>query len=74
MSKSAEERMMQKRIYTGIIERTKTIIFAVSTFWIIKWYKHKLGDMITIKSIIENQAILVLINILKIKKTLIKPT
>jgi hypothetical protein len=35
--------------------------------------KHKLGDMITIKSIIENQAILVLINIKKSKK-LLKPT
>jgi hypothetical protein len=73
MSKSAEERMMQ-RIYTGIIERTKTIIFCGVYLLDYKMVqtKHKLGDMITIKSIIEN--LLVLINILKIKKTLIKPT
>jgi hypothetical protein len=61
MSKSAEERMMQRGIYTGIIERTKTIIFLRVYLLDYKMVqtKHKLGDMITIKSIIENQAILV---------------
>jgi hypothetical protein len=32
MSKSAEERMMQKGIYTGIIEKDENNNFFVSTF------------------------------------------
>jgi hypothetical protein len=68
MSKSAEERMMQKEFIQASLKGQKTIIFCGVYLLVIKWQtKHKLGDMITIKSIIENQAI-VLINILKNQK------
>jgi hypothetical protein len=68
MSKSAEERMMQKEFIQASLKGQKTIIFLRCLPFCYKWQtKHKLGDMITIKSIIENQAI-VLINILKNQK------
>jgi hypothetical protein len=59
MSKSAEERMMQKEFIQASLKRTKTIIFFGVYLLDYKMVqaKHKLGDMITIKSIIENQAI-----------------
>jgi hypothetical protein len=66
--------MMQEFIQASL-KRTKTIFFCGVYLLDYKMVqaKHKLGDMITIKSIIENQAILVLINIKKSKK-LLKPT
>ncbi|MFT5251407.1 MAG: hypothetical protein ACI87N_000385 [Flavobacteriales bacterium] len=57
MSKSAEERMMQKGIYTGIIEKDENNNFFCGIYLLdykMVLAKHKLGDMITIKSIIEN--------------------
>jgi hypothetical protein len=57
MSKSAEEKMMQKGIYTGIIEKDENNNFFCGIYLLdykMVQAKHTLGDMITIKSIIEN--------------------
>jgi hypothetical protein len=57
MTKSAQEKMLQKGVYTGIIEQDQNNNFFCGQYLLD--YKmvisnHKLGDWITIKSVIEN--------------------
>jgi hypothetical protein len=57
MTKGSEERMLQKGVYTGIIEKDENNNFFCGEFLLdykMVMDKHVLGDMITIKSIIEN--------------------
>lgn len=57
MTKGSEERMLQKGIYTGIIEKDENNNFFCGEFLLdykMVQAKHVVGDMITIKSIIEN--------------------
>jgi hypothetical protein len=57
MSKAAEEKMLQKGIYTGIIEKDENNNFFCGVYLLdykMVQSKHKIGDLITIKSIIEN--------------------
>ncbi|MFQ3172985.1 MAG: hypothetical protein ACI9WT_000065 [Flavobacterium sp.] len=57
MTKGSEERMLQKGVYTGIIEKDENNNFFCGEFLLdykMVMAKHVLGDMITIKSIIEN--------------------
>ncbi|HEY4617128.1 MAG TPA: hypothetical protein VIH09_02930 [Flavobacterium sp.] len=57
MTKGAEERMLQKGVYTGIIEKDENNNFFCGEFLLdykMVMAKHVVGDMITIKSIIEN--------------------
>lgn len=57
MAKSLDEKMLQKGVYTGIIEQDENKNFYCGAYLLD--YKmvianHKLGDLITIKSVIEN--------------------
>lgn len=57
MTKSTQEKMLQKGVYTGIIEQDDNNNFFCGQYLLD--YKmvisnHKIGDMITIKSVIEN--------------------
>ncbi len=57
MTKSEQEKMLQKGIYTGIMEKDENGNFFCGEFLLD--YKmadknHILGDLITIKSVIEN--------------------
>jgi hypothetical protein len=56
MTKSAEEKMLQKGIFTGIMEKDENNNFFCGIYLLD--YKmalnHTLGDLITIKTIIEN--------------------
>jgi hypothetical protein len=57
MTKGSEERMLQKGVYTGIIEKDENNNFFCGAFLLdykMVMAKHVVGDMITIKSIIEN--------------------
>ncbi|MFT5964930.1 MAG: hypothetical protein ACI9L6_001682 [Flavobacterium sp.] len=57
MTKGSEERMLQKGVYTGIIEKDENNNFFCGEFLLdykLVMAKHVIGDMITIKSIIEN--------------------
>jgi hypothetical protein len=57
MTKASEEKMLQKGIYTGIIEMDPNNNFFCGIYLLdykMVQAKHKLGDLITIKSIIEN--------------------
>jgi hypothetical protein len=72
MTKASEERMLQKGVYTGIMEKDETTFFGVYLLDY-KMAQNTLGDWITIKSIIENRVISVIINIKK-SKTSIKQT
>jgi hypothetical protein len=57
MTKGSEERMLQKGVYTGIIEKDENNNFFCGEFLLdykMVMAKHVVGDMITIKSIIEN--------------------
>lgn len=57
MTKGAEERMLQKGVYTGKIEKDENNNFFCGEFLLdykMVMAKHAVDDMITIKSIIEN--------------------
>lgn len=56
MSKSAEDKMPQKGVFTGIMEQDENKNYFCGEFLLdFKMaQKHQLGDWITIKSIIEN--------------------
>ncbi len=57
MTKSSEEKMLQKGVYTGIIEKDENNNFFCGSYLLdykMVIAKHAIGDMITIKSIIEN--------------------
>jgi hypothetical protein len=74
MSKSAEERMMQKEFIQASLKGRKQFFCGVYLLdYKMVQAKHKLGDMITIKSIIENPRYS-FNKYPKNQKTLIKPT
>ena len=57
MTKSSQEKMLQKGVYTGILEQDENNNFFF--FFFLLEYKmvmanHKVGDWITLKSVIEN--------------------
>ena len=56
MTKANEERMLQKGIYTGIIEKDENNNFFCGAYLLDYQMavKFNVGDMVTIKSIIEN--------------------
>jgi hypothetical protein len=57
MSKSLQEKMLQKGIYTGIMEKDENGNFFCGEYLLdykIASANHTVGDWITIKSIIEN--------------------
>lgn len=57
MSKTSDDQMLQKGIYTGIIEKDDKNNFFCGEYLLdykIVMAKHQIGDMVTIKSIIEN--------------------
>ena len=57
MTKASEERMLQKGVYTGIIEKDENNNYFCGEFLLdykVVMAKHVVGEMITIKSIIEN--------------------
>ncbi|RTY75387.1 hypothetical protein EKM05_12630 [Flavobacterium sp. GSP27] len=56
MTKSSQEQMLQKGVYTGIIEKDENNNFFCGTYLLDykMAQKHSIGDWITIKSIIEN--------------------
>jgi hypothetical protein len=57
MTKGSEEKMLQKGVYTGIVEKDENNNFFCGAFLLdykMVMAKHVIGEMITIKSIIEN--------------------
>ncbi len=57
MTKASEDRILQKGIYTGIIEKDENNNFFCGEFLLdykMVMSKHAVGDLVTIKSIIEN--------------------
>ncbi|WP_269222774.1 MULTISPECIES: hypothetical protein [Flavobacterium] len=56
MTKASEERMLQKGVFTGIMEQDENNNYFCGIYLLdFKMaQKHNLGDWITIKSIIEN--------------------
>ena len=57
MTKSSQEKMLQKGVYTGIMEKDENNNFFCGEYLLdykMAISNHKLGDYITIKSIIEN--------------------
>lgn len=57
MAKLAQEKMLQKGVYTGIIEQDQENNFFCGEYLLdykIVVLNHKIGDLITIKSVIEN--------------------
>lgn len=57
MTKASEERMLQKGVHTGIIEKDENNNFFCGEYLLdykMVQAKHTVGDWITIKSIIEN--------------------
>lgn len=57
MTKTSEEKMLQKGIFTGIIEVDDKNNFFCGAYLLdykMVQTKHQLGDLITIKSVIEN--------------------
>ena len=56
MTKASEERMLQKGVYTGIMEKDENNNFFCGAYLLDykMAQKHAVGDWITIKSIIEN--------------------
>jgi hypothetical protein len=57
MTKSSEEKMLQKGVYTGIIEKDENNNFFCGIYLLdykMVQAKHAIGDLITIKSVIEN--------------------
>lgn len=56
MTKASEEKMLQKGVYTGIMEKDENNNFFCGVYLLDykMAQKHAVGDYITIKSIIEN--------------------
>ncbi|MBP6550486.1 MAG: hypothetical protein KA208_04810 [Flavobacterium sp.] len=57
MTKSSQEKMLQKGVYTGILEQDENNNFFCGEYLLdykMVMANHKLGDWITIKSVIEN--------------------
>lgn len=57
MTKASEEKMLQKGVFTGVIEKDENNNFFCGEYLLdykMVMAKHAVGDMITIKSIIEN--------------------
>ena len=56
MTKASEERMLQKGVFTGIMEKDENNNFFCGVYLLDykMAQKHAIGDYITIKSIIEN--------------------
>ncbi|RTY65011.1 hypothetical protein EKL97_07045 [Flavobacterium sp. LS1P28] len=56
MTKSSQEQMLQKGVYTGIMEKDENNNFFCGAYLLDykMAQKHSIGDWITIKSIIEN--------------------
>lgn len=57
MTKSSEEKMLQKGIYTGIVEKDENNNFFCGIYLLdykMVMAKNLLGELVTIKSIIEN--------------------
>jgi hypothetical protein len=57
MSKSSQDKMLQKGIYTGIMEQDKNGNYFCGIYLLdykMAHSNHTLGDWITIKSVIEN--------------------
>lgn len=57
MAKLAQEKMLKKGVYTGIIEQDQENNFFCGEYLLdykMVVLNHKIGDLITIKSVIEN--------------------
>jgi hypothetical protein len=57
MTKASEEKMLQKGVFTGIIEKDENNNFFCGVYLLdykMVQAKHNVGDWITIKSVIEN--------------------
>ncbi|OCB74823.1 hypothetical protein [Flavobacterium crassostreae] len=57
MTKTSDEKMLQKGIYTGVIEKDENNNFFCGIYLLdykMVQSKHAIGDLITIKSVIEN--------------------
>lgn len=57
MTKASNEKMLQKGVFTGIIEKDENNNFFCGEYLLdykMVMAKHAVGDMITIKSVIEN--------------------
>lgn len=57
MTKSSQEKMLQKGVYTGIMEKDENNNFFCGEYLLdykMAISNHTLGDWITIKSVIEN--------------------
>lgn len=57
MTKASDEKMLQKGIYTGIVEKDENNNFFCGSYLLdykMVMAKDLLGEMVTIKSIIEN--------------------
>lgn len=57
MAKASEDKMLQKGIYTGIIEKDEKNNFYCGEYLLdykMVQAKYTIGDLITIKSVIEN--------------------
>ncbi len=57
MAKASEDKMLQKGIYTGIIEKDEKNNFYCGEYLLdykMVQAKYAIGDLITIKSVIEN--------------------
>ncbi|MDX6183755.1 hypothetical protein SGQ44_16080 [Flavobacterium sp. Fl-77] len=57
MTKSSQEKMLQKGVYTGIMEKDENNNYFCGEYLLdykMAHSNHNIGDLITIKSIIEN--------------------
>ena len=57
MTKTSDEKMLQKGVYTGVIEKDENNNFFCGAYLLdykMVVAKHSLGDLVTIKSVIEN--------------------
>ncbi|MGA9638415.1 hypothetical protein [Flavobacterium sp.] len=57
MTKESDERILKKGLYTGIIEKDENNNFFCGVYLLdykMVMSKHKLGDLVTIKTVIEN--------------------
>ena len=77
MTKSSEGKMLQKGVFTGIIEKDENNNFFCGEYLLdykMVQAKHAVGDWITIKSVIENPSDIATTSILKSLKTLTRQT
>ncbi|NRT10788.1 hypothetical protein [Flavobacterium sp. 14A] len=57
MTKTSDEKMLQKGVYTGVIEKDENNNFFCGAYLLdykMVVAKHALGDLVTIKTVIEN--------------------